>query len=85
MSSADLRICSAPNMVSTLASHKKNPLKVMAIPGPCLVGRSAGSGLASNPEHLTDSDASASSRKVAWSCRPRAAVYSSLVLCPASP
>jgi hypothetical protein len=30
--------CSAPNVISTLASHQKNPLNFMAIPGPGLVG-----------------------------------------------
>jgi hypothetical protein len=75
MSSADLRIRSAPNVISTLVSHKKNLLEVMAIPG--LVGRSVYSGLASNPKHQTD--ASAGSRKIVWSGRPRAAVYSGIV------
>ncbi len=34
--------------------------------------------VAHNPEHLTDS--SARSRKVAWSCRPLAAVYSGIAI-----
>jgi hypothetical protein len=52
ISSADLRICSAPNVISTLASHKKHQLKVIGYTRrvPC---RSPCSSLASNPEHRT--------------------------------
>ena len=48
------------------------------LPGPSPVGRLACRSLAQNPEHRTD--ALARSRKVAWSSRPLAAVYSGIAL-----
>jgi hypothetical protein len=58
-------------------TYKKESAKGHWLPGPCPVSQLACSGLAQNPELLIDG--SARSRKVAWSSRPLAAVYSGRV------
>jgi hypothetical protein len=77
MSSADSNLMvRSKQLVRKRHMIKRNQLEVIWLPGPSPVGRSACRSLAQNPEHQSHGGSSARSRKVAWSCRPLAAVQS---------